>query len=136
MAGELVHYKKPDIAIEAFNHSKKKLIVAGTGEKLDYLKSIANPNIVFTGRVSDEKLRELYSYSKALIFPGVEDFGIVPLEAQAAGAPVIAYGCGGVLETVIDGKTGLFFNEQTSESLNEAINKFENLKTKFKPEKN
>lgn len=135
LAGELVQYKRPDIAIEAFNNNGKKLIVAGIGEKLDYLKSIANSNITFVGRVSDEKLRELYGNAKALIFPGVEDFGIVPLESQATGTPVIAYGCGGVLETVTDGETGLFFNEQTSESLIEAINRFENLKTKFKSEK-
>ena len=126
LTGELVEYKRPDIAVKSFNHNGKELIVAGTGERLDYLKSIANANITFAGRVGDEKLREFYSNAKALIFPGIEDFGIVPLEAQAAGTPVIAYGCGGILETVIDKETGLFFYEQTSEALNEAVNRFEN----------
>ncbi|MFA7230797.1 MAG: glycosyltransferase [Victivallaceae bacterium] len=135
LAGELVQYKRPDIAIKAFNANGKKLVVAGAGEELNALKLIARSNITFTGRISDEKMRELYSNAIALIFPGIEDFGIVPLEAQATGTPVIAYGCGGALETIIDNKTGLFFPEQTSESLNMAINKFENTKTTFDSEK-
>lgn len=135
MAGELVRYKKPDLVVEAFNQNTKKLIIAGTGEESNTLKLKAEPNITFTGRVSDEKLRELYTDAQALIFPGVEDFGIVPLEAQAAGTPVIAYAAGGALETVINDETGLFFSEQTSESLNSAIAKFEEIKDSFDPEK-
>ena len=135
LAGELVKYKRPDLAIEAFNRNGKKLIVAGTGEELNYLESIANSNITFVGRVSDKKLRELYSNAQALIFPGIEDFGIVPLESQATGTPVIAYGGGGALETVIDGETGLFFPAQVSELLNLAIDKFEKTKTSFNPQK-
>ena len=135
MAGELVKYKRPDITIEAFNSSGRELVISGIGEDLNFLKSIAKENITFRGRVSDEELRDLYSNAQALIFPGIEDFGIVPLEAQATGTPVIAYAAGGVLETVIDRETGLLFHEQTSESLNEAINKFENLETTFEPGK-
>ncbi len=135
MAGELVKYKRPDITIEAFNSNGRKLVISGIGEELDYLKSIAKGNITFKGRVSDEELRDLYSNAQALIFPGVEDFGIVPLEAQATGTPVIAYAAGGALETVIDGETGLFFNKQSAESLNSAIDKFENMREVFDTDK-
>jgi len=131
LAGQLVQYKKTNIALEAFKRNGKKLIIAGTGEELNSLKARASQNITFTGRVSDEKLRELYANAQALIFPGIEDFGIVPLEAQATGTPVIAYAGGGALETVIDGETGIFFNEQTPESLNSAIDKFEEIKASF-----
>jgi glycosyltransferase involved in cell wall biosynthesis len=134
MAGELVKYKKPDLVVEAFNQNGKKLIIAGTGEESNTLKARANSNITFTGRVSDEKLRELYANAQALIFPGIEDFGIVPLEAQATGTPVIAYAAGGALETVNE-ESGLFFSEQTPESLNSAIIKFEEIKESFNPEK-
>jgi len=135
MAGELVRYKRPDLVVEAFNQNAKKLIVSGTGEESNYLKSNANSNITFTGRVSDEKLRKLYTNAQALIFPGVEDFGIVPLEAQASGTPVIAYADGGALETVINEQSGIFFSEQTPESLNSAIKKFEEIKESFTPQK-
>ena len=135
LAGELVQYKKTDLVVKAFNRSGRKLIVAGTGEELNSLQAVANSNITFFGRVSDEKLHELYCGAKALIFPGIEDFGIVPVETQAAGTPVIAYAEGGALETVIDGETGLFFAEQTSESVNAAIDRFENISTTFNSEK-
>ena len=132
LAGQLVGYKRPDIAIEAFNRNGKRLIVAGTGEELNVLKPAAKSNITFTGRVDDEKLRELYGNARALIFPGVEDFGIVPLEAQAAGTPVIAYGRGGVLETVIPGQTGIFFEQPDADSLGAAVEEFEH--KSFAPE--
>jgi glycosyltransferase involved in cell wall biosynthesis len=131
LAGELVQYKKPDLAVKSFNRSGRKLVVAGVGEELAPLRAIAEDNISFAGRVSDEKLRELYRNARALIFPGVEDFGIVPVEAQAAGTPVIAYAGGGALETVVDGETGLFFHGQTQDALNAAIDEFENLETAF-----
>jgi glycosyltransferase involved in cell wall biosynthesis len=131
MAGELINYKRPDIAVKAFNNNKRKLIIAGAGEELKKLKSLAKPNIAFTGRISDKKLNKLYCEAKALIFPGIEDFGMIPVEAQAVGTPVIAYQGGGALETVIDGKTGLFFKEQTPESLNTAIEIFEKTKETF-----
>jgi glycosyltransferase involved in cell wall biosynthesis len=134
LAGQLVHYKRPDIAIKAFKQNGKKLIVAGIGEELDYLKKLAGPNIIFKGRVSDETLRNLYANAQALIFPGVEDFGIIPIEAQASGTPVIAYAEGGALETVLDGETGVFFKEQTPESLNAAVNQFEEQRDTFNPQ--
>ena len=88
---------------------------------------IAGPTIEFLGRASDEVMKKCYSECKALLFPGEEDFGITPLEAQASGRPVIAYGKGGALETVIDGSTGLFFQNQNAESLVEAMIRFDNM---------
>lgn len=117
MAGRLVSYKKFDLAIKVFNDFKWPLKIAGTGPDLKRLKKIANNNVEFLGLVSDEKLADLYSRAKALVFPQEEDFGITPLESMASGRPVIAYGRGGALETIIEGETGIFFNEQTEESL-------------------
>lgn len=129
---EFVPYKRIDLAIQAFNKmDNKKLLIGGTGPQKKYLESIAGENIDFLGRIADSELPEYYSKAKAFIFPGEEDFGITPLESMAAGTPVIAYGKGGALETVIDGKTGLFFQEQTIESLIDAVNRFENDEAKF-----
>ncbi len=89
---------------------------------------MAGPNIEFLGRISDEKLSELYGKAKAFVFPQVEDFGITPIEAMASGCPVIAYSKGGALETVVDKKTGVFFNEQNPISLQGAVEKFETIK--------
>lgn len=118
-----VPYKKIDLVIEAFNGLDRKLMIVGEGP-LDsvYRQLKKNPDILFLGSVSDTKLRELYAEAKAVIFPTEEDFGIVPVEAQSAGTPVIAYGKGGALESV---KTGLFFSEQTAESLRRAVLEFE-----------
>jgi len=127
MAGRLQHHKRGDLVIEAFNKSGLPLKVAGTGRALESLKAKANKNIEFLGRVSDDELRDLYSSAKAFIFPQEEDFGIMPLEAMACGTPVIAYGKGGALETVIDGKTGIFFYEQNAGSLLVALDKFNSL---------
>ena len=104
-AGANVKYKRLDLAEAACRRMGRKLVVAKG--------------------VSDSELRSLYAGARALLFPGIEDFGIVPVEAQAAGTPVIAYGRGGALETVRDGETGLFFPEQTVESLCHAIEEFE-----------
>ena len=135
MAGELVRYKRPDLAVRAFNRNGRKLVIAGTGEELYSLQAIAESNVTFAGRVDNEKLHELYRNAQALIFPGVEDFGIVPLEAQAAGTPVIAYAQGGALETVIDGETGIFFHDHTPEALNASIDIFESIKSTFNSRK-
>jgi len=124
----LVPYKRVDLAVEAFNENGKRLVIAGTGPESEKLRSVANPNIEFLGWQSDDELAQLYARCTALIFPGVEDFGIVPLEAQASGKPVVAYGRGGALETIVDGKTGLFFNQQTKDSLQDALQRISLIK--------
>lgn len=125
VAGRLQAYKKIDLVIRAFNGTNRKLHVIGQGRALEGLKRIAGKNIEFFGRVADETLRDEYSGAKAFIYPQEEDFGLMPLEAMACGTPVIAYGKGGALETVLPQKTGLFFNEPTTESLNAAVDEFE-----------
>lgn len=134
----LVPYKRIDIALDACKALGKNLVVIGSGSEEKSLKKRAAgaKNITFTGRISDEKLCTYLQNCKALIFCAEEDFGIVPLEAQACGRPVIAYGKGGACETVKDGKTGVFFSEQTADSAKEAIERFETLDKKgtFKSE--
>lgn len=132
MAGRLVSYKRFDLAVKVFNHNKLPLKIVGTGTEFKKLKSTAGKNIEFLGLVSDEKLADLYSNAQACIFPQEEDFGIVPLESMASGRPVIAYRSGGAVETIIENKTGVFFDEQTPESLQAAIEKFHDLE--FRPE--
>lgn len=129
MANRLVAYKRNDIVIQAFNKLKLPLRVVGTGYSLNYLKSLnTSANTTFLGRVSDQDLIDNYQQCRAYIFPALEDFGITPIEAMAAGKPVIAYNEGGVTESVIAGQTGLFFNEQTPESVIQAIKNFSKLK--------
>lgn len=123
----LVPYKRIDVAVEAFNRLGKKLFIIGTGSEEKRLKSFARPNVEFLGRADDANVVRYYSGCKALIFPGEEDFGIVPVEAMACGKPVIAYAKGGVLETVVDGVTGVFFNEQRAESLERRVNEYEKM---------
>ncbi len=125
MVGRLVSYKKFDIAVRAFNSLGKTLRIVGTGPELRKLRSIAGPGIEFVGAVSNESLAKLYAGATALVFPQEEDFGIVPLEAMASGRPVIAYRGGGALETIVEGKTGMFFDEQTVASLEKAIKDFD-----------
>lgn len=127
MVGELVAYKRPDLAIEAFNRTGKKLVIAGGGEMLGRLRAMAEPNVVLVGPQPFSELRRLYAQCKALIFPGEEDFGIVPVEAMASGRPVIAYGKGGALETVVDGVTGVFFHEQTVDAIVDAVERLEQM---------
>lgn len=127
-AGRLISHKRVDIAINACNRLNKKLLIAGDGLERANLEKIAGNSIQFLGRVTDVQLKELYSNCRALIFPSDEDFGLVPVEAQASGRPVIAYKAGGALETIIEGTTGVFFNEQTVESLINGIHQFEGMK--------
>jgi len=129
MVGRMVPYKRFDIAIDAFGWlPNERLIIVGNGPEYKKLKlkvkKLKLKNIEFLGLISDDKLPVLYSNCKALIFPQEEDFGIVPLEAMASGRPVIAYRAGGALETIIENKTGIFFDQQSPESLIEAVNKF------------
>lgn len=121
IVSSLVPYKQIDLAVEAFNAMRKKLIVIGEGPLRRKLEQKAGPTVHFLGARSDEVIREYYRTSRALVFPGEEDFGIVPLEAQACGAPVVALGRGGALETVIPDETGVFFYEESVESLKRAI---------------
>lgn len=121
----LIDYKRPDLVIEAFNKLGKRLLVLGRGPELERLRAMAGPNIEFLGFVSDEKLREVFSQALALIFPAEEDFGIVPVEAMAAGRPVIAYQAGGTTEVVLPGKTGEFFTEQSVEAIIAAVAEFD-----------
>lgn len=131
MLGQLVPYKRADLAVEAFNQSGRRLIIVGEGEELNRLKKMAGPNVTFLGRQSFSNIKKLYAECTALIFPGVEDFGIVPLEAMASGRPVIALGRGGAMETVVADKTGVFFHESTIDSMNQAIAYYERNAEKF-----
>jgi glycosyltransferase involved in cell wall biosynthesis len=130
----LVGYKRADLAVQAFAQNGKRLVVVGKGPEENALKAMASKNIEFVGWLSDEAIGPVYARCRALVFPGEEDLGIVPLEAQASGRPVIAYGRGGALETVLPDKTGLFFHQQTTEALNEAVEKLENRLDRFEPE--
>ena len=128
IVSRLVTYKRFDLAVQACSELGKKLVVIGDGPEKENIMKLANENVTFLGRQPDEVVRKYMSECKALIFPGEEDFGITPVEAMACGRPVICYGKGGVLDTVIDGKTGVYFNYQTVESVKEAILKFESMK--------
>ena len=125
VSGRLVGYKRVDLAISAFNKLGLPLKIVGTGPLRDKLAKQANRNIEFLGYVDSRKLYNLYGRAKALIFPGLEDFGMVPVEAMAAGTPVIGYGKGGLLESVIENKTGLFFRRQTSQAIVGAVRSFD-----------
>ena len=127
----LVPYKRVDLAVKACTKLSKHLIVVGNGTERRYLESIAGKTIKFVGQQTQPQLAELYKHCLAMIHPGEEDFGIAPVEVQAAGRPVIAYKRGGVLETVIgegENRTGVFFEKQTVDSLSEVLNGFENIK--------
>ncbi|PKO17659.1 MAG: glycosyltransferase family 4 protein [Chloroflexi bacterium HGW-Chloroflexi-10] len=124
--GRLISYKNIDLAIQACNQLKRKLVIIGDGFERNKLEAIAGNTITFLGKVDEETLKSMYATCKALIFPGVEDFGMVPIEVQASGRPVIAYRSGGVLETVTENETGIFFDDQNIDSLIQAIISFEN----------
>jgi len=142
-AGQLVDYKRVDLAIEACNRLGRPLRIVGEGEEFERLRSLAGPTIRFLGHLHDQELRANYARCRALLFPGEEDFGIVPVEAQSFGRPVIAFGRGGALETVVGGSstepatpeasTGMFFAEQSPDSLAAAIRLFESNESRFSP---
>lgn len=125
IVSRLIPYKRIDLAIEACNRLHLPLVIIGGGRDLERLKRLAGPTIRFMGRLSDAEVLHYYAHCRALLFPGEEDFGITPLEAQAAGRPVIAYGAGGALASVVDGVTGVFFDEQTVESLTNVLASFD-----------
>lgn len=131
VVSRLVPYKKVGLVVKAFNHLNKKIVIVGEGSELKQLKKIANSNVRFAGLISDTQLKKYYRHAKAVIFPQVEDFGLVPLESQASGTPVIAYGKGGALETVVNHQTGIFFKKQTISSLTQAINNFEKVNINY-----
>lgn len=125
MVGQLVAYKRADLAVEAFGKLGKHLVIIGEGEQLQHLRAIAAPNIEFLSWQPLLEIQSRYARCKALIFPGVEDFGIVPLEAMASGRPVIAFARGGALDSVKDGVTGVLFREQSAASLIAAVEAFD-----------
>ena len=130
----LVPYKKIDLIVTAFQDlPDKKLVVIGDGPEMDKIKKLAGANVQILGYQSFEVLKDYMCKARAFVFAAEEDFGIVPLEAQACGTPVIAYGKGGALETVLEGITGMFFREQSRESLVAALNAFEQRATNFDP---
>ena len=143
VVSQLVGYKRVDLAVAACNRLGRKLRIIGDGEEYSRLRRLAGPSVEFLGSLPDRALGEHYAHCRALLFPGEEDFGIVPVEAQAHGRPVIAYGQGGALETVQgffaenpvapEESTGIFFAQQTIESLVNAILLFEGIEGRFAP---
>lgn len=143
VVGQLVNYKRVDLAIQACNQLQRSLRIVGVGEEYKRLKRLAGDTIEFLGHLTDEEVQEQYARCRALLFPGEEDFGLVPVEVQACGRPVIAFGKGGARETVIgagpdptdysDGMTGVLFSQQSVESMAEAILRFEALEARFSP---
>jgi glycosyltransferase involved in cell wall biosynthesis len=127
MVGELVRYKRPDIAVEAFNKAGRKLVVIGGGELLKEIRALAGPTVQVLGPQPFSTLVHHYARARALVFPGEEDFGIVPVEAMASGRPVVAYGRGGAMESVIDGVTGVLFADQSVDGVNAAVDRCESI---------
>ena len=127
IVSRLIPYKRIDLAVQACTKLGKRLIITGGGRDETALRRLAGPTVEFTGRLPWDEVVALMANCRAFIFPGFEDFGITPVEAQAAGRPVIAYAAGGSLDTVIANQTGLFFDKQTISALCEAILKFETM---------
>lgn len=133
-ASRMVPYKRMDLIVEAFTAMPdKKLVVVGDGPEFEKVKSKAGPNIELLGYQSFATLKDLMQRAKAFVFAAEEDFGIAPVEAQACGTPVLAFGKGGARETVVDGQTGLFFPAQTVEALKAAVRRFEAMPESFDP---
>ncbi|MDR2758265.1 MAG: glycosyltransferase [Spirochaetaceae bacterium] len=130
--GQIVPYKRLDIALEACIASGRKLVVAGAGARKRDIRRYEKTGLVtFAGRLTKDEIADYFSRARALLFPGIEDLGLIPIEANAAGCPVIAFRKGGVLDTVKENVTGLFFDEQTPDSLTAALDKFEALEDNF-----
>jgi glycosyltransferase involved in cell wall biosynthesis len=127
MVGELVSYKRAELAVHAFNEMKLKLVVIGGGEMLDEIRRIAGPTVTIMGSQRFDVLQHHYARCRALVFPGEEDFGMVPVEAMASGRPVIAFDRGGATETVAEGISGVFFAEQTVEAIVGAVKKLDDV---------
>lgn len=127
VVSRLIPYKRIDLAVQALTRLGRRLIIVGDGRDRARLEALAGPMVEFKGRLPGEAVADLMANCRAFLFPGFEDFGIAPVEAQAAGRPVIAFGQGGALDTVIEGQTGLFFREQSVEALMGAIEQFERL---------
>ncbi len=125
IVSRLIPYKRIDLAVRAFTQLGAPLRIVGDGRDERRLRAMAGPTVRFMGRLSDEQVRDQMARCRAFIFPGDEDFGLAPVEAQASGRPVIAYGAGGALTSVVAGVTGLFFDEQTPESLAAAVRRFD-----------
>ncbi len=125
IVSRLIPYRRIDLAVRAFNQLGLPLVIAGDGRDREALEALAGPTVTFLGRVPDEDLPDLFARCRAYVLPGEEDFGIAPVQAQAAGRPVIAFGAGGALDSVIEGQTGAFFRELTPESLAEAVRSFD-----------
>lgn len=128
IAGRQIPYKRIDLAIRACAALDRRLIVIGNGSEHEALTRIAGPETEFLTNIPDNQIASYFQRARGFIFPSLEDFGIVPLEAMSAGTPVIAYKKGGALDTVTDGETGIFFDEQTTESLVGAIKRFETMR--------
>jgi glycosyltransferase involved in cell wall biosynthesis len=126
-SARMISYKRLDIIIEAFNWLGWRLLITGEGPERDKLKAQAMGNVEFLGHVSDSERKELMSNAKSVIVAALEDYGLVPIEANASGTPVISYGAGGVLDTQVPGMTGLFFRRQAPESLQAALIKGESI---------
>lgn len=125
IVSRLIPYRRIDLAVQAFNQLGLALVIAGDGRDRPWLETQAGPNVTFLGRVPDEDLPDLFARCRAYVLPGVEDFGIAPLQAQAAGRPVIARGAGGALDTIVEGETGVFFDEPIPEALAAAVRAFD-----------
>lgn len=135
IVSQLAGYKKIELAISVFNKLRRRLVIVGDGPRREFLESIAGKTIEFLGWRSDAEIHELLQNCRGFIFPGEDDFGIAPVEAMAAGKPVLAFGKGGATETVIHKKTGILFSEQTPESLENGLALFFSQEKKFEPKK-
>lgn len=121
IVSRLLGYKNIALPVRAFSRTGRRLVVLGEGPYRKELQAMAGPSVEFRGRMSDQEIREYYARCRALILPGEEDFGITPVEAMACGKPVVAFSKGGALETVVDGKTGVFFQESSEDCLLDAV---------------